>query len=327
MATEVTHVIDPDSGAGYDYASLNAWQSAQARDLVSADEIEIAKCRCTSGSADTTAVTINTWTTDSTHYVKIWTDPAETYRHDGKWDTTAYRLINNDTASHLDVQVPYIRFDGLQFSEETATGITTTFRIAGDDVNISNSISRNVSGTGTTVVHILDHYNLHFWNNIAYDYTESHGAVYDEYNYTGHLFYNNTIINSTNAGFYVFDNSVLKNNLAQGNGTDFYTGNSWNSSCCNNASSDGTAPGTDSRTNQTFTFVDATNDDYHLSSTDTGAKDYGTDLSSDSNLSFTDDIDGDTRTSPWDIGADEYVSAAFKTFWAKSSTATIGEVG
>ena len=54
-------------------------------------------------------------------------------------------------------------------------------------------------------------------------------------------------------------------------------------------------------------FVDYTNGDFHLKSTDTdligaGVDDPGSGL-------FSDDIDGETRTSVWDIGADEYVSA------------------
>jgi hypothetical protein len=99
----------------------------------------------------------------------------------------------------------------------------------------------------------------------------------------------------------------LTNVLASGNTNSQFdvNGGSWGT-CSNNASSDGTAPGTNSRTNQTFTFVDAANKDYHLAAGDAGAKDYGTSLSG----SFTIDIDGETRSGTWDIGADEYVAAA-----------------
>ena len=79
MATTVTKIVDPDNGTGTDYTSLSAWEAGMQKDLVSADEISVAKCRCTGGTADTTAFSINGWTTDATRYIKIWTDPSEGY--------------------------------------------------------------------------------------------------------------------------------------------------------------------------------------------------------------------------------------------------------
>jgi len=78
----------------------------------------------------------------------------------------------------------------------------------------------------------------------------------------------------------------------------------------NNASSDGTAPGTSARTNQTFTFQAAGSDDYHLDILDAGARDYGASLASDPDYPFDDDIDWRLRVAAWlwDIGADEYFS-------------------
>lgn len=107
---------------------------------------------------------------------------------------------------------------------------------------------------------------------------------------------------------------VLKNILCHGNGTDFVRANSLGTlSVSNCASSDGTAStwgGTGNRANQTFTFEDEGNDDFHLSSSDAGAKGYGADLSGDANYPFNDDIDGDTRSAPWDIGADQVAGGA-----------------
>ncbi|MCK5178485.1 MAG: DUF2341 domain-containing protein, partial [Candidatus Omnitrophica bacterium] len=71
-------------------------------------------------------------------------------------------------------------------------------------------------------------------------------------------------------------------------------------------------------------FVDEANDDFHLASNDTGAKDLGTDLTSDANLAFSDDIDGDTRPvtpGTWDIGADE--SNAWYPSWLYRKKITI----
>ena len=65
-----------------------------------------------------------------------------------------------------------------------------------------------------------------------------------------------------------------------------------------------TAPGTSPRINQTFTFVNAAGDDFHLDAADVGADNFGTDLSADANFAFDDDIDGDLFDT-WDIGMDE----------------------
>lgn len=72
-----------------------------------------------------------------------------------------------------------------------------------------------------------------------------------------------------------------------------------------NAEDDGNgAPGANSRSSQTFTFVNAASDDFHLASTDTGAKDFG--VADPDSGGFSDDIDGQTRSGSWDIGFDEY---------------------
>jgi len=98
MATEVIKIVDPDNGSGTNYTSLSAWEAGEQGDLTGArDEIAVAKCRCTGGTADTTGLIIEGWTTDSTRYIKIWTDPAESYRHNGKWTTgNKYRLYTSD---------------------------------------------------------------------------------------------------------------------------------------------------------------------------------------------------------------------------------------
>ena len=94
MATEVVSVVDKDNGSGTDYLSLSLWESNEQGDLTGVrDEIAIAKCRCTGGTADT-SVSIDGWTTSSTQYIKIWTDPAESYRHAGVYPSSGniYRM-------------------------------------------------------------------------------------------------------------------------------------------------------------------------------------------------------------------------------------------
>ena len=64
MPTEVIHVI----GAGETYTTLTAWEAAQQRDLVSADEIAIAELKSEDFVED---LQVNGWTTDATRYVVI----------------------------------------------------------------------------------------------------------------------------------------------------------------------------------------------------------------------------------------------------------------
>ncbi len=70
------------------------------------------------------------------------------------------------------------------------------------------------------------------------------------------------------------------------------------------------------------TFEDEGNDDFHLGSADTVAKDKGTDLSTDANLPIWDDIDSDERSGTWDVGADEYIAATTTTTTTSTTTTT-----
>jgi len=101
---------------------------------------------------------------------------------------------------------------------------------------------------------------------------------------------------------------IAKNCLASGNTTADFAG-TFDAASVTNASSDTSAPGTGKRTEQTFTFVDADNDDYHLAAADAGAKGFGTDLSEDATFAFDDDIDGDLWGASWSIGMDHPVAA------------------
>ena len=102
MATPVVNIIDPDSGAGYDYTSLNTWESNEQADIsvtTGSDEQHTATCRSTGGTDDLTGVYLLGWTTEEPdNYIKIWTDPGESYRHVGVWETgNKYRLQTDAT--------------------------------------------------------------------------------------------------------------------------------------------------------------------------------------------------------------------------------------
>lgn len=117
--------------------------------------------------------------------------------------------------------------------------------------------------------------------------------------------YNCTIRGNSNNGFQGDATTILKNVLSAANGADFNFGGTNTVTTC--ASSDATADdagGTGNRVSQTFTFANVAGNDFHLSVSDAGARNFGTDLSADANYAFTDDIDGQ-NFSTWDIGFDE----------------------
>lgn len=339
MATEVVKVVDPDNGTGTDYTSLNAWEAGEQEDLPTTDKIAIAKCRCTGGSADTTAVVIDGWTTDETRYIKIWTDPSENYRHNGKWNNNKYRLVvAKRYYAPLEVKEDFVRIEGLQIEQEGVYsdggyGLNASGVGNNSDIRVSYSIIRCTGGTGGNGIGINTKYSIKIWNNIVYDFHRGIKGKVDTAGVTV-LIYNNTIIDSEFQGInfsgYPDDEATfkLKNNLVQGSNTNYSLdlGSNVTTEYVDNLSEDNTSPNTEHR-NKTVTFVDEANDDFHLASSDSNAKDQGTDLSSDPNLAFSDDIDGETRPggTAWDIGADEYVAAGEAIIKIMDETVSVSE--
>jgi len=317
--TACVSIVDPDNGDGTDYLSLNTWESTEERDLVTANETETATCRSTGGTADTTAVAIDGWTTDSTHYIKAWTDPDEGYRHEGVWDDTKYRVKSSDW-SIIVISESYTRIDGLQVSIDDAnTRVFINIYTGGIGSKISNNIiQRTVSGDRSSWgINCGNVEGVAIWNNVIYNMNSSGSADYGirlEFN-VAIAVYNNTIYNCESGGITISGgNNILKNNLAVNNGEDYYVYSSWGDTS-SNISSDNTSPdGADFR-NKTVSFLDSANNDFHLAGSDTAARDAGTDLSNDANLAFSDDIDGERRGAggAWDIGADERTSTVIET--------------
>ena len=327
MATTVTKVVDPNSGSGYDYASLYDWEAAQQGDLTGVrDEIAVAKCRCTGGTADTTNITIDGWTTSATQYIKIWTDTSESYRHNGTYQTgNKYRFTGVLVYAESDAL-----FDGIQFiSTKTANGDFYPFQIYNTAVVmrliVTNSIfkminSENYSGWsdgitgwyGGAAGSVFIIVNCIFDGIRSTGTSGSSGYLQDGAG-TSYL-YNCTFNNCQHGPWGYSGTMYCKNCLANAcPGGDFMEVNV----CTNCASSDGTADDTDgsggsgNRISQTFTFAGAA--DFHLASNDAGALGYGLNLYNDAAYPFQTDIDGQDRggaAASWDIGADEYVLSA-----------------
>lgn len=264
---------------------------------------------------DTATVTVTGWTTAEPDYIKIYapnnttTEVNQSQRHSGKWDDSKYNLSfssANSTAINI-ASLTDLRIYGVQISvaangrginEPNVTGSAATYL----DSNIIKSTGSDSMG--------IRYYSsapyMYASNNILYGFVGSNGCAINNYNWSGKLYvYNNTVYGS----YYGIQKGggnliVAKNNISYNNTFDYSTG--FDSSSTNNLSSDGTAPGSNPIASATVSFVDAINDDFHLSSSDTAAKNKGADLSADPNLAFDTDIDGETRKAgAWDIGADE----------------------
>jgi len=303
MATIVIKTIKPSGG---DYTSLSAWEAGEQRDLVTLNEIAVAECY---SMQDTTAVTINGFTTDAAHYVEIRTPLSE--RHNGKWDAAKYNLTVVD-ADALVLSDDHVRVIGLQIRVSSTVygrnaiyisfpGISE-FHLADNILDGQlNTLTTSGISTGTSATSAL----IKAWNNIIYGFHRGwNGGIEIPSSGAGSYAYNNTVYDCQYGFKISTTNFELKNNLGAANNRTNFTGTPAAASDYN-ASDDATSTGgANDRVSQTFTFVDAVNRDLHLAATDTGARDFGADLSA----TFTDDIEGQLRTAPWDIGADEYVA-------------------
>jgi hypothetical protein len=185
----------------------------------------------------------------------------------------------------------------------------------------SNSITIKGNIIKTNVISSGSHYGISLadadisyakvYNNIIYDFNISGGGfAYGIFNNgpSSTLIYNNTVQNCNYGIFINAGTSIAKNNIVKGSGNANAYVNVFASGTDYNAT-DGTddiGTGTHNKISQTFSFVDESNDDFHLSPTDTAAQNSGIDIRTDSNLSFETDIDGNSRPNGiWDIGADE----------------------
>ncbi len=294
------------AGHGRDYTSLAVWEVATDNDLVSSAQSEVLECHADAASfAD--SVLISDATTSASYFRIV--RPAAGQGHDGTPNTGvkfslgaygAFGAIFNLNEDHSQVQDLIASYPSGQYENITAfsgNGISGNHGqyvgcIAIDVTSLSNSYG---FGCGNNNVGMVDCLAVRIAGRAFNLSSESSGA------------YNCTAIDS-GYGFICGGTSGprLKNCLARGSTTaDFSHAGSAHADAKNNASGDGTADGTNSRTNQTFTFEDAGNDDYHLADNDGGARTYGADLSGDGVYSFNDDVDHDTRSGSWDIGFDQ----------------------
>jgi hypothetical protein len=328
MATTVTHIVDPDGGAGHDYDSLVLWEAGEQGDLTGVrDEIAVATCRCTGGTAETSGqTTLAGWTVSATQYIKVWTDPAESYRPTGVgWPTgNKYRIeVNGGTNTGFNISQNYTRVEGIWTSQNDAevSGFTLGDTLAGG-CRLVNCVARNTSANSNAsgfthggVNEVAPNYVI---NCLAYGPWEW-GFYVRGNNTTSRSFTYNCTAYGCYYGFRARSSYCqVKNCIAVGC-TDAFLESTAYEVADYNGYDEGADPGTNGIDLSGYTdaqiFVDAAGGDFHLAAS-SPCIGVGLNLYNDASFAFQDDIDGNDRggaAASWDIGADEYVAAGGTT--------------
>jgi len=280
-------------------------------------------------------VTIDSWTTGVTNFVDIYVPRG--VRHNGKWDASKFWMYSTD-GKVISVWEDYVRIFGLQAelnvtnSGDNVGAIDITKQSSSNKIEIGYNVIQGGEILGATgfadgvYVHegIAAYSKVYLFNNVFFDfynssYPNSIGSQGVKSLYGTTYSYNNTVHNSGMGFLRSGYTLVCKNCLSvcDSENSSFYDFSGSFTSSDYNVSTDNTATGTNSRINQTLTFRDEFDNDFHLAGGDEGARDHGVDLSVDPDFPIIDDIDGDSRLGldpgGWDIGADEYpnVKVAF----------------
>ena len=285
------------AGQGRDYTALTTWETATDIDLVAAAQSEALECYDDVAEFNDHVVLGGAQTNSS--YFRI-LRPAGTIGT-GNWEghdgtpNNGLKFHNQGTTSCFDIaesnssiQDLIVQYTNPDIGDNKIAiiadgGSNLLVGIIGIDFAGADGLVRGIRlETGGIAVNCIN-INCDSWG-----FECNAGTCY---------FYNCNMLNNGSDGY--FDGggtATMKNCLSDGNGNeDFDSGGTYSNSGIN-ASGDATAPGSSARHNQTFTFVNAGNNDYHLASNDAGAMGFGGDLSADGTFAFDDDIDGNVRT-------------------------------
>ncbi|GEM_PF-1276901 len=261
-----------------------------------------------SGLADT--LTIDGWVVDANHYTKVYVPRAE--RHIGKLkdsggDYTGFTITAASQNNYnFIIEDDYVRVDGI------AMDVSTQW--------LAKGIYPHIGGTERIILSNILHYggDSVIWGSGKKYLTNS--IFIDSYisaSFGDFKAYNVTVADHDGAGFGSYSADVVYKNCLADTTTGFSPDSNGGTVALNNSASfDATADdfgGSGNRPGQTFSFIDEDNDDFHLVSKDTGAKNHATDLSVDPDFPVIDDIDGEMRPvwEAWDIGADEVSNVEF----------------
>jgi hypothetical protein len=265
-----------------------------------------------SGGPDTTAVALDGCTPTATNYVLIRTIGEA--RHPGYYDAAKYVLTNTASGTApLVFSDAYITVRGIQilagYTAGSQNGVGFNSGAGTNTSMLEECIVVRQTATGASSWGVITNTSsisfsvrnclfLGFAGGGVRSSPSSGGVIYAD---------NNTIVNCATGMLTTAVGSIrARNNLVYGatvavaTGT-FAVGSDYNATDGATGWTVTDAGNIHDRTSQTFVFVNEVGLDYHLSVTDTGARDHGQDLSG----VFTRDVDFTTRSGTWSIGADE----------------------
>ncbi len=308
--------VDPDAtGAGNGnsptdaYTALTTWESTEQQDLTDGGgDTMTCTCLASSGTADTTIIGINGWTTGAANYVLVEAASGDEAVASG-WDAARYRLEITDSFG-IQIADDYVRLKGLQIYikyvaannkycvQYVSIGVANDLRI--EKCRLRGFGSQNYGGIYTADADA----KVTVWNTIIHDASTYgiyfDGSTLDVYNSVVYGDNSQMGINRV-AGTVTVINTAVLNTTNDFNGTMTidHCASDDNDGTNNVAESGGGAAWPDD-------FVDAANGDFTLKS---GSGLVGGGIDDPGSGLYSDDINGDARTSPWDVGADEYIAA------------------
>jgi hypothetical protein len=341
MTTALNQVVD--TGGTGDYTSLSNWE-AQNLNLTGLDKYCICDCKCTDGNADTNNCLVSGWNTDVTRFIKVWCDPAGSYRHAGKYVTgNKYRIEITDASGFNISNLGFCQVDGIQIQmtrvgTTDAWGLSTSHWLDGQVNKISNCI---VKGNGASSGNyragiLLAGGTIRVWNCIVYGFSVGSNSWGIRAACSGGndvQIYNCTVFGCTTG--YLSDGTnvgVVIKNCAVANNTDDFNGlHSETVDYCASDDGDGThaVDWTSEATDWANIFTDYANGDFSLKNYTGTGKVIGVGVDNPGSGLYSDDIIGIARSSTWDIGAFEYVATGTSISVTDTGLASdsIGSIG
>ena len=344
-AATIDRYVNPDADPGGDgttaalsggscaYQSLFAWEAAEAQDLTDGGgDVMVVHC-ATSGTADTTAVVVDGFTTSSSYYVDIVAGAG----HDAgpSWDAAKYRLecTTATTVYALTIQDVDVNVRNIQIGTDCSGSWQSQSRAIYFNIAASTEIEgclirgTQTSGANNTWQGIVGPWGaatIDVFNCVIYwddggnaDGGTTTGVILPSQAGLTTNIYNCTVSDmgtAINVGANAASTTTMFNTILNNNSTgvtgDMAAASDYNATDLV-AIGYSTPAGVNDRLSQAFTYEGEAGFDFRLTSGDEGAKDFG--VSDPGSGLYSDDMLGNARAGSWDIGAFEFQGGAAPT--------------
>ena len=205
------------TGENAAYASLFAWEAAENVNLFTAGNWHHVYVKATNGDVDSTAVTIDGWTTGEANYILI--EAADSDKAvKTSFDTSKYRLT-----AILSIAEDYVRILGVQFANTSTYSNCISYGGIGatNDIRIERCRIR-ADATGTEGIYFADADAILTLNNNIIESTGTYGNMGIRIGAGTVNVYNNAVIGFSDDGINIASGAtvVIKNNAIFNNADD-----------------------------------------------------------------------------------------------------------